>query len=86
MQRKASVVDSQMLTHFGKNHRLIRQLTKRLDTDGFQSKNENGLTTEFTDQVERPLFISDFPFDQEGLGIFDYYFNLDTNMWTKFDI
>lgn len=31
------------------------------------------------------MFISDFPFDQ-GLTIFDYYFNLDSNMWSKFDI
>lgn len=35
--------------------------------------------------MERPLFISDYPFDQ-GLDMMDCYFNLDTNQWNKFDL
>lgn len=32
------------------------------------------------------MFITEFPFNNDhGLNIFDYYFNLDTNQWTKFD-
>ena len=63
---------------FGKNRQLIRQLTKRLGDEGFQQRTDFGLTTEFIDSVERPLFISDYPFDQ-GFDVMDCYFNLDTN-------
>ena len=31
------------------------------------------------------MFISEFPFEQ-GHGIFDCFFNLDTNSWAKFDL
>lgn len=48
-------------------------------------RNELGLTSEFTDADERPLFISDYPFES-GCDIFDCYFNLDSNQWAKFDI
>jgi len=74
-----------MMNHFGKNFKLIRQLTKRLQPNGFQERNSNGLTTEFTSEVEKPLFISDFPFEQ-GITVFDAFFNLDSNMWSKFDM
>lgn len=32
------------------------------------------------------MFITEFPFSNDlGLSVFDYYFNLDNNQWTKFD-
>lgn len=47
------------------------------------------MTTEFqeaTDDLYKPMFISDFPFENDyGLNMFDYYFNLDNNQWTRFD-
>ena len=84
-ERKLSVREDLVMSHAGKNQKLIRQLTKRLAPDGFQQKTEQGLTTEFVDTVERPLFISDYPFEQ-GHDIFDCFFNLDTNQWSKFDL
>lgn len=44
-----------------------------------------GLTTDFTDTVEKPLFISDYPFDDK-IDVFDCFFNLDSNQWAKFDL
>ena len=74
-----------MMTHFGKNKKLIRQLTKRLSNDGFLEKTDMGFTTDFNDMVEKPLFISDFPFEQ-GYTVYDCFFNLDSNQWSKFDL
>lgn len=71
--------------HMGKNTRLIRQITKKLDKNGWLEKTEAGLTADFMDTGEKPLFISEYPFD-DGKTIFDYYFNLDSSMWVKFDI
>jgi len=74
-----------MLSHFGKNKELMRKLTNNLQKDGFQQMTSSGLTTEFTDMGEKPLFISDYPFEQ-GFDVFDCYFNLDSNQWSKFDL
>ena len=56
---------------------------KKISKSGFMDVNDSGLTTDWNDGREKPLFISDFPFDQQNL--FDCYFNLDTNSWSKFD-
>jgi hypothetical protein len=34
-------------------------------------------------KLEKPLLISNFP---EGGSFFDYYFNLDTSEWEKFNV
>ena len=64
---------------------LYRSLTRRVTQEGFLSITPQGFTTEFTNTVEKPLFISDFPFEQ-GFTIFDCFFNLDTNQWNKFNL
>jgi hypothetical protein len=34
----------------------------------------------------KPVFITEFPFENDhNLGLFDFYFNLENNQWTKFD-
>ena len=42
-----------------------------------------GMTTEFeeaTNDLYKPMFISEFPFENDyGLNMFDYYYNLDNN-------
>lgn len=85
MERRNTVTPSQMMSRFGQNNRLIRQLTRKLSKDGFQQKTAAGFTSEFDEKVEKPMFISDYPFEQ-NLTVFDCYFNLDTNSWAKFDI
>lgn len=67
-----------MLTHVGKNRLLIKKLTRKLTADGFQKVTASGLTTDFDEAIEKPLFISDYPFE-DGHSIFDCFFNLDTN-------
>jgi len=59
-------------------------MTRKISKTGFLEVNEAGLTTDWNDQREKPLFISDFPFDQ--FDLFDAYFNLDSNSWSKFDL
>ena len=63
---------------------LARSMTKKVSKTGFLEVNEAGLTTDWNDEREKPLFISDFPFDQ--FQLFDCYFNLDSNTWNKFDL
>ena len=84
-KRQATIIDGQMLSQLGKNRLLIKKLTRKLTKDGFQRITPAGFTTEFDDTVERPLFISDFPFE-EGYDIYDCYFNLDSNQWAKHDL
>ena len=66
------------MSHHGKNRLLMKKLTKKLTADGFQEVTAAGFTTEFDDTKEKPLFISDYPFEA-GNDIFDCYFNLDSN-------
>ena len=80
-----SVVDSQMVGRHDKNRIMMKRLTKKLTDDGFQDITAAGFTTTFDDTIEKPLFISDYPFDA-GNDIFDCYFNLDSNQWAKHDI
>jgi hypothetical protein len=51
---------------------------------------KEGFTTEFIEAEgeNRPLFISDFPVDDERVEgqFFDFYFSMDTNQWLKFDL
>ena len=42
---------------------LARSMTKKVSHTGFHEVNEAGLTTDWDDAKEKPLFISDFPFD-----------------------
>ena len=44
--------------------------------------NFDGYTPTWTDQlVEKPMLISDYP---EGKSFYDFFFNLESNGWTKF--
>mmetsp|Transcript_42572 Transcript_42572/g.65300 ORF Transcript_42572/g.65300 Transcript_42572/m.65300 type:complete len:130 (+) Transcript_42572:4227-4616(+) len=48
------------------------------------SQPTDGLTPEWTDHLdEQPMLISDFPKSQSFL---DYYFNLESNQWSKFSL
>jgi len=54
-----------------------------------EGQTAQGFSTEFVptkEETQKPLFITEFPFDNDlGLGFFDFYFNMETNQWTKFD-
>jgi len=40
------------------------------------------MTIEFTDKIDCPMFIAEFPFEK-GLTIFDVYFNMDNSTWAE---
>jgi hypothetical protein len=52
---------------------------------GFLVENEQGMTIEFTDKIDCPMFICEFPFDK-NLSIFDVYFNMDNSTWTEISV
>jgi hypothetical protein len=47
------------------------------------------MTIEFTDKIECPMFICEFPFDKKRstdggkLTVFDVYFNMDNSTWSE---
>jgi len=43
------------------------------------------MSIEFTDKIECPMFICEFPFEK-GLTIFDVYFNMDNSTWTEISV
>lgn len=45
---------------------------------------EREFTPDWSDET-KPMFISEFPFDQ-GLTVFDCYFNMENSSWFKFDM
>jgi hypothetical protein len=48
-------------------------------------ENEAGMTIEFTDKIECPMFIAEFPFEK-NLTIFDVYFNMDNSTWQEISV
>ena len=61
-------------------------LSLKLVSDGYTP---DGFTTEFVapkDESMKPFLITEFPFENDNnLGLFDFYYNMENNQWTKFD-
>ena len=70
---------------------VMRASVESLKTNSQLALTKEGFTPEFIEAEgeNRPLFISEFPTDDEGRFVgqfFDFYFSMDTNSWVKFDL
>jgi len=60
------------------------QRRNTFEVPDFFTVGDKEFTAEWSD-ADKPLFISEFPFEQ-GYTVYDCYFNMENSAWFKFDM